>query len=86
MVGLGLRGDWECVVEHDVMDGVFFCSVFLIVQVVCVKPVVKISYCGIFMLGGVVLLEYGVIESVNVGFLNIEVFHPVGVLWIVMSR
>ena len=26
------------------------------------------------------------IESVNVGFLCIEVFHPVGVLWIVMSR
>ena len=30
--------------------------------------------------------EYGMNESVNVGFLYIEVFHPVGVLWIIMSR
>jgi len=32
------------------------------------------------------LEEYGMIESVKVDFLYIEVFHPVGVLWIVMSR
>ena len=32
------------------------------------------------------LEEDGMIESVKVGFLYIEVFQPVGVLWIVMSR
>jgi len=52
--GLVFGGDWECVVEHDVVDGVFFCYIFLIVQVVCVQPDVKISYCSIFVLGGVV--------------------------------
>ena len=35
-----LGGNWECVVEHDAVDGVFFCSVFIIMQVVCVKPVI----------------------------------------------
>ena len=53
-MGFGLWWDWECVVEHDVVDGVFFCYVFLIVQVVCVQPIVKISYCSIFVLSGVV--------------------------------
>ena len=28
--------DREGVVEHDAVDGVFFCSVFIFVQVVCV--------------------------------------------------
>jgi len=32
------------------------------------------------------LEEYGMIVSVKVGFLYTEVFQPVGVLWIVMSR
>jgi len=54
LVGFGLWGDWECVIEYDVVDGVFFCYVFLNMQVVCVQPVVKISYCSIFVLGGVV--------------------------------
>ena len=36
------------------MDGVFFCYVFLVVQFVCVQSVVKVSYCSIFVLGGVV--------------------------------
>ena len=53
-MGFGLRGNWECAVEHDAVDGVIFCYVFLIVQVVCVQPVVNISYCSIFVLGGVV--------------------------------
>ena len=33
-MGLGFFGDWECVVEHDVVDGVFFCSVLATMQVV----------------------------------------------------
>ena len=53
-MGFGPWGDRECVVEHDVVDGVFFCCVFLVVQVVCVLSVVKLSYCSIFVLGGVV--------------------------------
>jgi len=52
--GLVFGGDRECVVEHDVVDGVFFCCVFLVVQVVCVQSVVNVSYCSIFVLGGVV--------------------------------
>jgi len=31
LVGFSLWGDWECVVDHNVMDCVFFCYVFLIV-------------------------------------------------------
>ena len=34
--GVGFWGDWERGVEHDVVDGVFFCSVLVIMQVVCV--------------------------------------------------
>jgi hypothetical protein len=31
-----LGGDWKCAGEYDVVDGVFFCSVLVIMQVVCV--------------------------------------------------
>ena len=48
------RWNWECVVEHDVVDGVFFCSVFILMQFVCVNPVIKICYCGVFVLGRLV--------------------------------
>ena len=35
-MGFGFGGDLECVVEHDVVNGVFFCSVLVVMQVVCV--------------------------------------------------
>jgi len=39
--------DWEGVIIHDVLDNVFFCLVFVLVQVICVQSVVEKSYGSI---------------------------------------
>jgi len=46
--------DWEGVIIRDVLDNVFFCLVLILVQVICVQPVVEKSYGSIFVLGWVV--------------------------------
>ena len=46
--------DWEGDIIHDVLDNVFFCLVFVLVQVICVQFVVEKSYGSVFVLGWVV--------------------------------
>jgi len=46
--------DWEGVIIHDILDNVFFCLVFILVQVICVQSVVEKSYSSVFVLGWVV--------------------------------
>ena len=46
--------DWEDVIIHYVLDTVFFCLVLVLVQVICVQPVVHKPYGSIFVLGWVV--------------------------------
>ena len=46
--------DWEGVIIHDILDNVFFCLVFVLVQVVCVQSVVEKPYGSVFVLGWVV--------------------------------
>ena len=46
--------DWEGVIIHGVLDSVFFCLVFVLVQFICVHSVVEKSYGNVFVLGWVV--------------------------------
>ena len=46
--------DWESVTIHDVLDNVFFCLVFVLVQVICFQSVVEKPYSSVFVLGWVV--------------------------------
>jgi hypothetical protein len=46
--------DWEGVIIHDALDNVFFCLVFVLVQVICVQSVVEKSYGSVFVLCWVV--------------------------------
>ena len=43
-----------CCGVHDVLDNVFFCLVFVLVQIICVQSVVPKSYGSLFVLGWVV--------------------------------
>ena len=61
--------DWKGVIIHDVLDNVFFCLVFVLVQVICFQSVVEKSYGSVYVLGWVVggeLEVYGMIMSVKV--------------------
>ena len=46
--------DWEGDIIQAVLDNVFFCLVFILVQVICVQSVVEKSYGSVFVLGWVV--------------------------------
>jgi len=45
--------DWEGVILHDVLDNVFLCPVFVLVQVICVQSVVEKPYGNVFELSWV---------------------------------
>ena len=67
--------DWEGVIIHDVLDNVFFCLVFVLVQVICVQSVTAAYLCWAGWLE-----VYGMIVSMKVGFLYMDIFQFVGVL------
>ena len=46
--------DLEGVIIHDVLDNIFFCLVFVLVQVICVQYVVEKTYDSVFVLGWLV--------------------------------